>query len=345
MSFHTIIYVMSMLVVTSCVSAQTPSYNDLIKANDLLKTEPQQSWRMFENAQPYFDELNDSHKMDWFKLGVEAATNMRDLQRGWNVTKMYFDHSWNIADRKRKLFIIQHFARLASISNNYDQAYTLFDCAEHFQNDALHKLRIANNKGAVLIQTARWEEARAVYLTGIALAEKNNHQQILAAMNNNIGEVWMSLNELEKAIDAYKKAYIIKARIDNETSQLSSLSNLMRVIYAVADWQQWDKYYALYIRLLRQVKIEEFQAIHDWMLASKALSTENKTPDANTVSALATISLKVQSPDSKRFINEIAQKLVLPPPFDISDKFTSLASRNPELDGVIVSCQKEISLD
>ncbi len=283
-----------------------------------------------------------SIKLDWYKIGVEAATNMRNMENGWLATKMFYDNGWSIADLDQKLFIVQHIARLASISRQFDQALELFNCAENFKNDTWHQLSITNNKGAVFIQTSQWEKARAMYLKGIALAETHNYQNVIAAMSNNLAEVWLKLNEIDKALEAYKKAYVIKARIDSETSQLSSLSNMMRVVYTKQDWQQWDKYYPLYKRLLNEVGVAGFQILHDWMMASKDLTLGGSMQDEQELQRLKTIAAELQEPDNKMFINSIAASMDIPKIFPDPVNSVTTEYHNPALDEVIESCKQFI---
>lgn len=267
---------------------------------------------------------------------------MRSMENGWLTTKMYYDNGWIIADLDQKLFIVQHYARLASISRQFDQALELFNCAEKFKNDTLHQLSITNNKGAVFIQTSQWEKAKAMYLKGIALAETHNYQNVIAAMSNNLAEVWIKLNEMDKALEAYKKAYIIKARIANETSQLSSLSNMMRVVHSKQDWQQWDKYYALYKRLLNEVGVVEFQVLHDWMMTSKKLALGGSMPGQEQLTQLKALARKLQEPDNKGFINDLAASMSIPKPFPDPVDSVTTEYHNPALDEVIESCKQFI---
>lgn len=334
---HLLVFVICCFYCQSLL-AVAPTHADLTHAKSLLKTDAQESWLLFHSAMPYLEDMQPSIKLDWYELGVNAATNIRSMEKGWLTTKLFYDNAWAIANANQKLFIVQHFARLASISKQFDQALALFNCAEQFKDDTRHLLSISNNKGAVFIQTSQWEKAKAMYLKGIALSELHNYQNVIAAMSNNLGEVWIKLNEQDKALEAFKKAYVIKARIADETSQLSSLSNMMRVVHAKKDWQQWDKYYALYKRLLSEVGLTEFQAIHDWMLASKKLDITNVSPDKSELSALMQIVNNMQEPDNKAFINEVAAGMSVAKPFPEPGKPESTEYHNPDLDDVIKQC-------
>lgn len=296
----------------------------LADAQALVKQAPRQSLKAFEIIQPELSELSTETQIQWHKVAIESANNLLMIERSYQLTQDMYERYWSNASYTEKRFIAAQLGRYGSIQGDLEAALSLFTCSQSFSDSANDLLSSLNNLAVVYFKRAEWQKAKDTYLSGIRMAEKINNQPLIAAMSNNLGLVWLELEETEKAQEQFKNAYIIKTRLGNANSRLFSLHNLMQSINSLHDWQQWQLYFPLYKRMLEQMNLNELIVQKEWMLAYQDWKIKEILPPPPELARLVEQTNQIQNPTAQRYVNGLAVKMGLSEPIKLVSPSTEI---------------------
>jgi CHAT domain-containing protein len=123
-----------------------------------------------------------------------------------------------------------------------------------WMSDNTRILALKNALGAVLIEMRQWDQSEAILTEALTLAAKQQNLAASAAVLNNLGNLYASQNNHQKAQDCFQKGYALAREIGLTAEAAKLKANAAITAYAVGRYQDADAYNGMAIQLISQIK-------------------------------------------------------------------------------------------
>ena len=134
-----------------------------------------------------------------------------------------------LGDHKRSGEVLRLLAVVATNRGWNEEGLTLLDAAgeEHRQiNDREGEAMVTGQRGALLMQVSRLEEARVASEEALAVFEETGHRYREGVMLTNLARIAMDQGRLDDAIDGGRRALHLTEEIDDAEGVVASLQSL-----------------------------------------------------------------------------------------------------------------------
>jgi tetratricopeptide (TPR) repeat protein len=139
---------------------------------------------------------------------------------------VYFFHRFTIASK-----FVPYKSVYESALNKYDEAIFLFDSI----GAKVGKAKAETNKGVVLVQLKREQEAKHLYSLALEEFKKSNNKTGQGSVLTKIGELHLQLNEYDKAIATLTEALILRQSLKDRYGEAQNLLLLGKANFVVGN--------------------------------------------------------------------------------------------------------------
>ena len=156
-------------------------------------------------------------------------------------------------DRPAQASYLRHIGKIHRVRSDYDQAADIYRRSLDLSKALEDEEGMAadySNLGTVFQRQEKWDEARHMHESALALNAKINTRKSRAAMAINygcLGVIARKVGDLQTAEDMHRKSLTLNRRFDNQQGAAVNLNNLGNVM---VDAQRYDEAEALYAESL-----------------------------------------------------------------------------------------------
>ncbi|MBL7885974.1 MAG: tetratricopeptide repeat-containing sensor histidine kinase [Flavobacterium sp.] len=130
------------------------------------------------------------------------------------------------------------------VQNEIKKALYSFNQALHYcKNDKKAKSKILKNIGAVYNTAGNYDKALRFNLEALKISEEINDKDHTAKIYTNMGNIYYYLNDTKRAITYYKKSLFINQKLNNKPSICKNLQNIGSALIIEGKDIEAKKYY------------------------------------------------------------------------------------------------------
>ena len=123
------------------------------------------------------------------------------------------------------------------------------------------KVRAMTSLGNRYVEKESYPDAMDQYLKGISILEKNNPEtKLLANLYNNLGVVYLDMNNPKKALDLYSKALLLFEKFGDTMNVAGATTNIGSIYIQLGNYDIARDYYKNGLRLFEKISNKAGQA-------------------------------------------------------------------------------------
>ncbi len=201
--------------------------------------------------------LLDSEQIDKYDIYCQLSASLWEIDT--DKSKYYADLAVGIAKRnddKRKFFKAQrNYGMIYCLNRQYDKALDTYnDILNYFNNvqDTIEVAALNRNIGDVYYRQAHFEDALKSYLKSEHIFQDyfKNHKDISLSIEenygatlNNIGNIYLRLDDLQKSVTFFEKALEIQKKTGDKYSEAAAYTNIGNIYHYMQEYDKCLEFY------------------------------------------------------------------------------------------------------
>lgn len=201
------------------------------------------------------------------KIGLYFELSMEYKDENVDSARIYAQQAFTLAQRIEdeehlgRLYML--LGDLALMQDSIDRSEACYQKAIPYLLDAEADtdLIVAYHKmGNRYLEKANLPGAMDVYLKASKLAEENGDLKRLARLNNNIGVIYIKLNQPDKALELYSDALKLFESINDSINVAGTTTNIGSIYLQLGDYDIARKYYLKGYEIFKQIQLKAGEA-------------------------------------------------------------------------------------
>ncbi|WP_232003060.1 tetratricopeptide repeat protein [Pseudoalteromonas piscicida] len=260
---------------------------------DLSISNPTQATRVYEASLPKLPAQPSKGIYELHRAGLEAAIKTNDTVIIREIVALFSENSeWLTYLQSEKGQIANYLAVYYRRIGKPELAQKNYECALTYST---HEQRsfIVNNLSVLYRTTGQLEEA--ISILAPTLSEVKD-EQLEAALNNNLANVYFDMREYQHAARLYRQAFLYHQKAEQSYEASYTGLNLLNVYLLANQWKNYKRYMNTVKTQISAAKDKELSIVFTWQELIFQKSRNGIQPKAEQVEFLiSTLPMLIQS--------------------------------------------------
>ena len=191
----------------------------------------------------------------------------------WDLLDQALTISEEIRNDSLKISVLSRMGFTTLSSGDYEKAQKIYHEAAllaHQTGDSLEFYWAENSRGLVNYYLENYKQAEEIYLSLENYISGINDTAVIAGFYNNLGMIYNMLEDYDKALANYSRAYELK-KIINSPDLLNTLNNLADTYFRIDSLEKSEELFREFYTLAYKTESVMYQTVADLSLGSVML--------------------------------------------------------------------------